>query len=74
MKDLGAVIIEGDRAANRHSAAPDKCFLDMLGVFAESETHLGKQRQLALRNMAGTTRVSPQLAVRARASHQRFVG
>ena len=39
-------VIEGDRAADRHQYAAGKCFLDMLGVFAEFETNLRRERQL----------------------------
>ena len=38
--------LEGDGAADRHCHAAGKCFLDMLGVFAEFETNLRRERQL----------------------------
>jgi DNA invertase Pin-like site-specific DNA recombinase len=34
------------QAADRHRTAAGKCFLDMLGVFAEFETNLRRERQL----------------------------
>jgi DNA invertase Pin-like site-specific DNA recombinase len=34
------------RAADRYRTAAGKCFLDMLGVFAEFETNLRRERQL----------------------------
>ena len=38
--------IEGDRTADRYGTAAGKCFLDMLGVCAEFETNLRKERPL----------------------------
>ena len=36
---------QGDGAADRHGHG-GRCFLDMLGVFAEFETNLRRERQL----------------------------
>jgi hypothetical protein len=44
------------------STAAGKCFLDMLGVFAEFETNLRRERQLegiAKAKAAGSTRAGP---------------
>jgi hypothetical protein len=39
-------LVEGDRAADRHQHDGGQSFLDMLGVFAEFETNLRRERQL----------------------------
>ena len=39
-------IPQGHRAADRHQHGSRQVFLDMLGVFAEFETNLRKERQL----------------------------
>jgi hypothetical protein len=41
------------------STAAGKCFLDMLGVFAEFETNLRRERQLAKAKMAGVYKGRP---------------
>jgi DNA invertase Pin-like site-specific DNA recombinase len=41
-----AVRARGASAADRHQHGGGKCFLDMLGVFAEFETNLRRERQL----------------------------
>jgi DNA invertase Pin-like site-specific DNA recombinase len=38
--------LAGDRTADRHHYRRGKTFLDMLGVFAEFETNLRRERQL----------------------------
>jgi hypothetical protein len=48
------VLPEGHGAANRHRKAAGRCFLDMLGVFAEFETSLRGERQFE-----GIARASP---------------
>jgi DNA invertase Pin-like site-specific DNA recombinase len=41
-----AVRARGASAADRHQHGGGKCFLDMVGVFAEFETNLRRERQL----------------------------
>src|SRR5262245_37003375 len=46
LKDKGAALRTTDGMAFDTSTAMGKCFLDMLGVFAEFETNLRRERQL----------------------------
>lgn len=46
LKEKGAALRTVDGQAFDTSTAMGKCFLDMLGVFAEFETNLRKERQL----------------------------
>jgi DNA invertase Pin-like site-specific DNA recombinase len=48
------------QAADRHRTAAGKCFLDMLGVFAEFETNLRRERQLE-----GIAKARPLGSIRA---------
>jgi DNA invertase Pin-like site-specific DNA recombinase len=45
VRSAAACRFEGDRRSTRPDTA-GKCFLDMLGVFAEFETNLRRERQL----------------------------
>ena len=42
----GGVYAEGNGTADRYPTASGKAFLDMLGVFAEFETNLRRERQI----------------------------